>query len=129
MKTAYPVILTPAAPGYVVYVPDMDIYTQGKNLADALYMAADAISLCGITMQDLGQRIPSASATLPTCEKGSFASFVPVDFAAYRKATEQRTVRKNVTLPSYLNEAAEKAGLNFSRILQDGLKHELGLAN
>ncbi len=129
MKTAYPVILTPSGSDYVVFVPDMEIYTQGHDLADALYMAADAISLCGITMQDMGQPIPPASAELPPCEKGSFASFVAVDFAAYRKATEQRTVRKNVTLPSYLNDAAEKAGLNFSRILQDGLKHALSLAN
>lgn len=38
-----------------------------------------------------------------------------------------RTVRRNVTLPSYLNELGEKAGLNFSQVLQDGLRQRLGV--
>lgn len=128
MKTAYPVVLTPCDTGYLVHVPDMDIDTQGCDIADALYMAEDAISLCGITLQDMGKPIPEASVDLPACDGSAKATFVLVDFDAYRKATDQRTVRKNVSLPSYLNDAAEKAGLNFSRILQEGLKHELGIA-
>ena len=129
MKTAYPIILTPCDSGYLVHVPDLNIDTEGHDIADALYMAIDAISLCGITMQDLGQTIPKPSADLPDCDGNTKAMFVLVDFDAYRKATDQRTVRKNVSLPSYLNDAAEKAGLNFSRILQEGLKHELGIVS
>ena len=49
------------------------------------------------------------------------------DFAAYRRAHDMRTVRRNVTLPSYLNELGEKAGLNFSQVLQDGLRQRLGV--
>ncbi|MBR2743245.1 MAG: type II toxin-antitoxin system HicB family antitoxin [Clostridia bacterium] len=124
-KAAYPVILTPDEPGFIVYVPDMDINTEGKDIADALSMAADAISLCGITKQDMGQEIPAPSKTLPKCAEGEIATFVLVDFDAYRRAVDMRTVRKNVTLPSYLNDMAEKAGLNFSRVLQDALKERL----
>lgn len=54
MKTAYPIILTPDGSGYLVYVPDMNINTEGHDLADAIEMASDAISLCGICKQDLG---------------------------------------------------------------------------
>lgn len=128
MKVAYPIILTPDAPGYIVYVPDMQINTEGGDIADAIDMASDAISLYGITMQDMGKEIPSASAVLPECGEKEIATFVLVDFDAYRRANDQRTVRKNVTLPSYLNDAAEKAGINFSRVLQDALKHELNFA-
>ena len=54
-------------------------------------------------------------------------SLVDVDFTAYRKANERRTIRRNVSLPSWLNDAAEKAGLNVSAILQSALKQELQL--
>jgi predicted RNase H-like HicB family nuclease len=125
MKIAYPIILTPAETGYVVYVPDMDINTEGASVADAIEMASDAIGLCGITMQDNGKEIPVASEKLPACADNEIATFAVVDFNAYRRANDMRTVRKNVTLPSYLNELAEKAGINFSQVLQDGLKATL----
>lgn len=127
MKVAYPIVLTPAEYGFVVYVPDLDINTQGSSIADAIEMAADAIGLWGITTQDMGREIPPASSALPTCGAGEIATFALVDFDAYRRANDMRTVRKNVTLPSYLNDLADKAGLNFSQVLQEGLKQRLGV--
>ena len=67
MKQAYPIILTPSEHGYVVYVPDLDINTEGKDPADAIDMAADAIGLWGISAQALGREIPAPSAALPVC--------------------------------------------------------------
>ena len=127
MKIAYPIILTPAEHGFVVYVPDLDINTEGDSIANAIEMAADAISLWGITRQDMGKEIPPASTSLPKCGDNEIATFALVDFDAYRRANDMRTVRKNVTIPSYLNELADKAGINFSQVLQDGLKARLGL--
>ena len=125
MKTAYPIILTPADTGYVVYVPDLEINTEGRDIADAVEMAEDAIGLWGITQQDMGQPIPPASSTPPQCGENEFSAFAVVDFDAYRKANEMRAVRKNVTIPGYLNDKAEQAGINFSRVLQDALKELL----
>jgi len=34
---------------------------------------------------------------------------------------------RDITLPSWLNERAEKAGVNFSQVLQEGLKNRLGI--
>ena len=127
MKSAYPIILTPAEHGFVVYVPDLDINTEGDSIADAIDMAADAIGLWGITSQDMGREIPPASTTLPKCAPNEQATFALVDFDAYRRANDMRTVRKNVTLPSYLNDLAEKAGVNFSQILQEGIRQRLGI--
>ncbi|WP_455581195.1 type II toxin-antitoxin system HicB family antitoxin [Dysosmobacter sp.] len=129
MKTAYPIILTPADHGYVVYVPDLDINTEGGSIADAIDMAADAIGLWGITAQDMGREIPAASAALPACKSGETAAYALVDFDACRRANDMRTVRKNVTLPSFLNDLAEKAGVNFSQVLQDALKQRLGITD
>ena len=128
MKTAYPIILTPDEQGYIVSVPDLGIHTQGTDIADAINMAADAISIWGITTEDLGKPIPPASKELPACGPEEMSCFAVVDFEAYRRTYNLKTVRKNVTLPGYLNELAEKAGINFSQVLQEGLRQKLGLS-
>lgn len=129
MKAVYPIILTPAERGYVVYVPDLEINTEGENLADAIEMARDAIGLWGITREDMGHKIPQASGTMPRPAEDELVTLVDIDFAAYRRANDMRTVRKNVTLPSWLNDLAEKNGVNFSQVLQEGLKERLQVSN
>ena len=126
MKQAYPIVLTPDGCGFTVSVPDIGINTQGATVADAISMAADAIGLWGITAQDMGKEIPAPSPDLPGVMAGDIATYAVVDFEAYRRANDMRTVRKNVTLPSYLNDLAEKAGVNFSQVLQEGLRQRLG---
>lgn len=85
MKTSYPVILTPAGRGYVVFVPDLNINTEGSTLADALEMARDAISIWGITEQDAGRTIPEVSDTILTVVGGQIVKWVDVVFEAYRR--------------------------------------------
>ena len=69
---------------------------------------------------------PSAMATIEV-SKDEFVSLVDVDFDEYRRKNDMRTIRKNCTIPSWLNFEAEKAGINFSAILQAALKAELNL--
>lgn len=128
MKTVYPIIMTPAEEGgYVVYVPDLDINTEGETVAECMYMARDAISLVGIVLEDEGKTVPAPSKELPAHQEGELVSFVDVDFDAYRRAQDTRCVRKSVTIPGYLNDLAEKARINFSQVLQEGLKARLGV--
>ena len=129
MKTVYPILLTPAEHGYVVYVPDLEINTEGDDLADAIEMARDAIGLWGISEEDAGREIPKASGTMPHPAKDELVTLVDIDFVAYRRANDLRTVRKNVTLPSWLNDLAEKNGVNFSQVLQESLKERLNVSN
>lgn len=129
MKTAYPVILIPDKIGYVVNVFDFDFMTQGENIADAIDMARDAISLMGVQYQDEGKTLPVPSEIISIPHNNNeIVTLVDVDFLSYRKALENRAVRKNCTIPSWLNEKAEQAGINFSAILQKALKEELHLA-
>ena len=127
MKHVYPIILSPAKKGYVVYVPDFDINTEGDSLPNALEMARDAISMTGCYKEDHGQALPVVATLSPKCDAPQLCALVDVDFAAYRRANETRVVRRNVTLPSWLNVEAENAGLNVSRVLQDALKARLGI--
>lgn len=128
MKQVYPIILTPAAEGgYVVHIPDLQIDTQGETVAQCMEMARDAVCLWGVCEQDMGRQIPAASSLAPPHGPDELLTLVDVDFDAYRRAQDTRAVRKNVTLPSYLNDLAEKAGLNFSQTLQEALKAQLHL--
>lgn len=127
MKTVYPVVFTyTGEDGYVAHVPDMDIDTQGATLAEAIEMARDAIGLMGIDMQDDKKEIPQPSKLEAVAhESGEIVSLVDIDFAAYRKAHDRRTVRRNVSLPSWLDEEATKAGINVSAVLRSALEREL----
>ncbi|WP_276856781.1 type II toxin-antitoxin system HicB family antitoxin [Intestinimonas timonensis] len=128
MKQVYPVILHPEPEGgFSVSVPDLNIGTQGETIAECIDMARDAIGLWGICEQDEGRVIPEPSGLTPEHEEGELVTLVDIDFDAYRRAHDMRTIRKNVTIPSYLNDLAERAGVNFSQVLQDGLKQRLGV--
>lgn len=128
MKQVYPVILHPELEGgFSVSVPDLNIGTQGETIAECIDMARDAIGLWGICEQDEGRVIPEPSGLTPEHEEGELVTLVDIDFDAYRRAHNMRTIRKNVTIPSYLNDLAERAGVNFSQVLQDGLKQRLGV--
>ena len=125
-KFVYPIVLHPESTGgYSVDVPDLQIGTQGETVAECIDMARDAIGLWGICQQDENRAIPQPSTLSPACAPGEIVTLVDVDFAAYRRANDMRTVRKNVTLPSWLCDLAEKSNINFSATLQRALKQQL----
>ena len=131
MKEAYPIIMTQGKEFIVVYIPDFDINTQGEDVPDAIEMARDAIGLMGIDMQDDGEALPEASSIAAAQAKapaGAIVSLVDVDFDEYRRKNDLRTVKQNCTIPSWLNYEAERAGVNFSAVLQAALKNELNIA-
>ena len=115
--------------GFTVSVSDFDIDTLGDDLADALYMAADAISMMGVYLQDQKEPVPGPSNIKSI--KGTtdeIVTLVSVDFAEYRRKTETKGIRKTLYVPSWLNAQAEEAGVNFSATLQEALKNKLGIS-
>ena len=138
MKGVYPVFIALNKEDYLVYVPDLDIYTEGKSMADAIYMARDAIGLKGIDYEDDGKELPEASGYDEAIKKAKadieifdystgILTMVDVDFTEYRKKHDNRMVKKNCTIPYYLNVEAEKLGINFSKLLQDALIQKIGV--
>lgn len=127
MKAAYPIVLTKGEKFIIVYVPDFDINTQGEDIADAMEMARDAIGLMGIDMEDDGEALPSPSElwAVSAAHPNDAVTLVDIDFAEYRRRNDMRTVRRNVSLPSWLNAAADKANINVSAVLQNALKEAL----
>lgn len=119
----YPAIFHPEETGYSVIIPDIDgCFTQGETMDEAVSMAQDAI---GLMLEDRKvcpkSSIPSA---LPV-EPGDFVAMVPFDMEEYQK--QFKPVKKTLSIPGWLNDAAESAHINFSSVLQKGLKSELGM--
>ena len=125
MKGAYPVIIDKET--LVVYIPDFDISTQGTDIENCIEMAREAIGLSGISLEDIGKSIPKPSYELPIAKEDSLVTFVDVDFAYYRQIEDNKMVKRNCTIPNYLNVMGEKAGFNFSEVLRTALMERLNL--
>ncbi len=127
MKKAYPIVMTKGKTYIVVFIPDFDIHTQGRDIPEAIEMARDAIGIMGIDMEDEGEPLPEETTmqSLQAEYSDAIITLVDVDFLEYRRKNDMRTVRKNCSIPSWLNFEAEKAGINFSAVLQNGLKAAL----
>lgn len=139
MKQVYPAFIAEYENDYLVYVPDWDIYTEGKTMADAIEMARDAIGLKGIDYEDDNKEMPIPSTHIEALEMAKadteifdystgILSMIDIDFAEYRRKYDNKSVRRNVTLPNWLNVEAEKAHINVSRVLQEALMQVLGVS-
>jgi len=60
-------------------------------------------------------------------EEDSFTVIVEFDLLEYRKKHSSKSVKKTLSIPEWLNEEAVARGVNFSQVLQDALKLQLGL--
>lgn len=120
-NTAYPVIFEEDNGGYFVTVPDLDKNTQGNDLADAISMARDLISLWIVELEDEGQPIPVPGSVQFTIPTGAIVSYVDVNVDAYRKKYGTKIVKKNCSIPAWLNTKAEELQINFSQTLQEAL--------
>ena len=139
-RRAYPAFIKENAGNYLVYVPDMELYTEGNSFEDAIEMARDAIGLKGIDLEDDNKPFPPMSAPEEALQKAKedadedfdysdgIMTYVDVNFAAYRSRMKNRAVKKNCTIPAWLSDAAEKAGVNFSKVLQEALLEKLNMA-
>ncbi len=128
MKDAYPIILTQGKKFVVVFIPDFEINTQGENVAEAMEMARDAIGLMGIDMQDDGKMLPRPTPITEVKAENGITTLIDVDFDEYRRKNEMRSVKKNCTIPSWLNYEAEKRHVNFSETLQKALMEQLNIS-
>lgn len=130
----YPAIFEPYEDGsYVVSFPDLPgCVTQGDDLEDALSMAQEAMALHLYGMERDGDVIPAptdaSKVVIPAdANPGAFVTLIHARTEPIRDEVMNRAVKKTLTLPRWLNDAAEEAGLNFSQVLQRALKEELGV--
>jgi len=125
MKLTYPACFykDEESGAYAVEVPDLPgCATGGNNLAEAILMAIDAASGWVLTELEEGRAVPVASSIneiIP--DSGGFISFLVLDMDDYTEKYGNKSVRKNLTIPAWLNTFAESHKINFSKVLQDSL--------
>lgn len=130
MKGVYAAILTPIdnESGYVARVPDVSgCITTGRDMLDTLDNIRDALVACLCTLEDFNEPVPQASTPETIAHDAkSVIALVDFDTLKYREETDTRAVRKNVSMPAWLSDLADKRGINCSQTLQEALKKQLG---
>ena len=125
---------------YTVIFPDLEgCISCGDSVNDALRMAQDALGAYLFEYYTKPNEIPKSSSIddieikLDEDDKeflsyeGSFKNYVSLDLTDYVRKSNTKTVKKTLSIPSYLNEAGIEHNVNFSLLLQDALRKELKL--
>jgi predicted RNase H-like HicB family nuclease len=127
MKYVYPALLYNDDGKIGVTVPDLSgCHTFGDDMADALFMAKDAVEMWLWDAENKAEAIPPPSESLHV-GAGVTVTLIAADTDEYRRSNDVRAVKKTLTIPSWLNSRAEKANAPFSQILQQGLKEYLNI--
>ena len=129
MKYIYPAIFTEGEDGILVDFPDLpSCYTDGANLEEAFENAEDALALALWQLEEKRAEIPTPSAPAAlTVPKGASVALVRADTLPVRQMNNTRTVRKNVTLPGWMDTLAREHNINFSKLLQNAICKECGV--
>ena len=133
MMSIYPACFFKEEKGYSVVFPDLHyLATYGKSESDAMAKAVECLAGYLYTFQQEGEELPEATAIsdvsldevareLQIDVEYSFVNMVSVNVAEYAKMYFEKSVRKTLTIPAWLNEAALAKGINFSQTLRDAL--------
>ena len=133
MLSIYPACFFKDETGYSVVFPDLNwLATNGSNETEAMNMAVDCLAGYLYSLKNDGDKVPTASAMsdvsldaiareLDVDTNGAFVNMVSVDVAEYAKEHFEKSVRKTLTIPAWLNVAAQERKINFSQTLQEAL--------
>ena len=133
MLSIYPACFFREDNGYSVVFPDLNwLATCGDTENEAMNMAVDCLAGYLYVLEKDGEDAPPASAMkdislksvvkeLGVDTRDAFVNMVSVDVAEYAKDHFEKSVRKTLTIPAWLNKAAQEKHINFSQTLQEAL--------
>ena len=133
MLSVYPACFFKEDNGYSVVFPDLNwLATSGSSETDAMNMAVDCLAGYLYVLEKDGDDIPVASSInkvslkkvakeLDTDINGAFVNLVSVDVEEYAKVHFEKSVKKTLSIPEWLNKAALERNINFSQTLQEAL--------
>lgn len=126
----YPVVVERTDTNLSMFFPDFPgTAVTAVELAEGLSRAKELLAFRAQELEEAGQPLPYPSEPdqIELEDSNDRIVFVEVYMPPYRDAAANKAVTKNCTLPKWLRDAADEAGLNFSQVLQTGLKDALGL--
>lgn len=113
--------------GYSVFFPDIEgCNTQGVTVEEAYDMAFNALGLTLSYLKDNKLSIPEPSKPQDILlDINQYVVVIQFDMLEYLKKNESRAVKKTLSIPSWLNEAAIEHNINFSQVLQEALQNKI----
>lgn len=124
MLKVYPAIFLKEDAGFSISFPDLDgCFSEGDNLEEAIAMAQEALGLYLVSLEE--RKIPFPVASDPTSVHYNENEFITLISTPLEKYRRNKSVKKTLTIPQWLNEQAELNHINFSSVLQEALKKEL----
>ena len=122
----YPAIFTKENNQYWVEFIDLKgCFSAGDTLAEAMENAKEAM---GLFLEDL-KEYPPCTANIKNVhlENNQIISFVSVNLKEHKRKYENKSIKKTLSIPSWLNTIAEKENINFSQLLQKALIETLNI--
>ncbi|MBQ9765412.1 MAG: type II toxin-antitoxin system HicB family antitoxin [Lachnospiraceae bacterium] len=138
MLSIYPACFFKEEEGYSVVFPDLNwLSTCGESLEEAMAMAVDCIAgyLYSAKMSNEGVckasaitdiKIEEIAKEIGCSTDGAFVNMVSVDVSAYAKEHFEKSVKKTLSIPAWLNKLALEQNINFSQVLQEALIAKVG---
>lgn len=128
MNYTYPAIFYKEDNSYSIIFPDFAGGLQGDDLDDAMYNAQEFLDSIVAYYLDEDLVLPKPT-DMSTYEHDSYfegCDYITTLVRANPLRFSQKKVRKNVTIPEYLNIKAEENHLNMSKFLTDALNKLYG---
>ena len=136
MIYTYPACFYVDDDGITVIFPDLNyLASQGETIDDAMKKAIDCLAGYIYEAKLTNDKINKASELKDISLKRvakelgfdneineSFVNLVSVDVDEYAKIHFEKTIKKTLTIPSYLNDLAIKNNINFSKVLKEALE-------
>ena len=131
-KIYYPAVFSKEKTGYSVRYLDFEgAFTCGDTLEEAYYMAQDVLFLVIDEYDELPKpTLDYMNINIKNDEietEFEFITLVELDLELHRKRISTKSVKTTVTMPEWLKEEAELNNINFSEIIQNGIKEKLGI--
>ena len=130
-KYIFPAIFYYDNDGIAIEFPDLPgALTCGNTTEEAIEMAKECLQLHLYCMERDNEYVPEPS-NITTIIPGENGVIVLVEafMPPIRERESNRTIKKTLTIPYWINAEAEHAGVNFSAILFKGLKDYLNNTN
>ena len=129
MKYVYPALFVVEDDGIIVTFPDLDdTFTDGATMQEAFENAEDVLNLMLWNREEEKEVIPPPSSPEQvSMPQGATLAMIKADTLAYRKLHDTKTIRRSITIPSWLDTLARERNINFSQLMQNAIRRECGI--
>ena len=126
-KLFYPAVFHKAEEGgFWISFPDFpECLTEGDDMQEAYEMAVEALGLVLTGRAEEKEEIPKPTEVDQISVDNGVLVIVEFDMMEYQRKHNSRAVKKTLSIPEWLNDAAIKAGVNFSQVLQEALMEKV----